>query len=87
MITYLKPKQEYIDRDDRITVDDCRWRENFHNNFRPNDEISKKMPKSVNVVNQIALYYDLLYTTLRWWEDKEKTIQEWMDKDAEEIGF
>ncbi len=81
MITYLRPKQEYIDRYDRITVDDCRWRENFHT--KSDDETSKKYPAMARTVNQVMLYYDLLYTTLRWWEDKEKTIQGWMDKDAE----
>jgi len=27
----------------------------------------------------MALYYDLLYTTIRWYENKEKTVNEWME--------
>lgn len=80
---YLKPKQHYTDLYDEITVKDCRWREDFHNNSKP----SKKLPKEVNEkfykgVTRITLHYDLLYATIKWYEDKEKTINEWVDRDT-----
>ncbi len=80
---YLKPKQEYIDRYDRLTVKDCRRRENFHKNSKPSDDLNEKASEEFyKVVNDIALHYDLLYTTIRWHEDKEKTINEWIERDS-----
>ncbi len=32
-MTYLKDRQHYIDRYDEMTVNDCRWRENFHEGY------------------------------------------------------
>lgn len=79
---YLKSKQEYIDLYDRLTVQDCRWRENFHKNSKPSEELAEKVSeKFYRGVSDIALHYDLLYTTVQWYEDKEKTITEWMDRD------
>ncbi len=82
-MTHLRPKQEYIDRYDRITVEDCRWRENFHKNYEPSEELMAKAPsKSFHkAVTQITLHYDLLFATLDWYDKKERTIQEWMDQD------
>ncbi|MEQ1500352.1 MAG: hypothetical protein ABL917_03220 [Parcubacteria group bacterium] len=83
MAKYLKPKQEYIDLYDRLTVEDCRWRENFHKNSKPSEELAKEVSeKFYNGVTEIALHYDLLYTTIQWYEDKDKTITEWIDRDT-----
>ncbi len=82
MIKYLRPKQEYVDRYERLTVWDCRRTENFHKDYK-NEELSKEAPNSVKVVNEIALHYDLLFTTLYWYDNKERKIQEWMDEDTE----
>jgi hypothetical protein len=79
---YLKPRQEYVDRYDRITVESCRRKENFHKNWEPKDEKEKAAKALIGAVNEISLHYDLLYTTLRWWEDKEATISKWMSDDA-----
>lgn len=80
MTKHLKSKQEYIDRYDRITVNDCRWRENFHKNYKGD---AKHPSVLVKAINEIPLYYDLLFSTLNWWEKKEQTIQEWMNRDVE----
>jgi len=79
MIKYLKSKQEYIDRYDHITVDDCRRRAKFHKDFTNiEDGIEKSM---CEMASDISLYFDLLYTTLNWYENKEKTISDWMGSD------
>jgi len=80
---HLRSKQEYIDRYDRITINDCRWRENFHKNYKPSEELAAKAPSPNfhKAVSGITLHYDLLFATLDWWEKKESTIQQWMDAD------
>lgn len=80
MAEYLKSKQEYVDRYDRITVEDCRWREDFHKNFKY-DGPEKIPPGFGRAVSDVALHYDLLYTTLKWWEKKDATIAKWMADD------
>ncbi|OHA22123.1 MAG: hypothetical protein A3H57_04890 [Candidatus Taylorbacteria bacterium RIFCSPLOWO2_02_FULL_43_11] len=79
---YLKSKQEYIDRYDRATVKDCRWRENFHKNYKPSEELATKAPPNFHkAVSEMTLHYDLLFATIDWWEKKNTTIQGWMEKD------
>jgi Zn-finger nucleic acid-binding protein len=79
MIQHLKPKQEYLDRYDRITVEDCRRREKFHNNV---GEAKSDLEKSARgLVRDLGLYFDLLYATLHWYDDKENTVNKWMDSD------
>ena len=82
-MTHLRPKQEYIDRYDKITVQDCRWRENFHNNYQPSEELMAKAPSPDfhKAVGKISLHYDLLFATLDWYDRKESTINEWMEND------
>ncbi|HMP67230.1 MAG TPA: hypothetical protein PKA60_00570 [Candidatus Paceibacterota bacterium] len=84
MAKYLKTKQEYSDIYDRMTVEDCRWRENFHNNFESDQKYEGKVNKKLNrAVSDMALHYDLLYTTVDRYNSKEKTIQEWIERDTE----
>ncbi|MCU0660385.1 MAG: hypothetical protein MUD00_02110 [Candidatus Pacebacteria bacterium] len=88
MSKYLKSKQEYVDLYDRLTVNDCRWRENFHKNSKPSEELAEKVSeKFYQGVSEIALHYDLLYATVRWWEDKDKTISEWISRDTKKDEF
>lgn len=82
-MTYLQPRQEYIDRYDRITIEDCRRRENFHKSYVPAGEDRRELLAVGRAVSEVALYFDLLYTTLDWWERKTETVQKWMDEDAE----
>ena len=82
-MTHLKPQQEYVDRYDRATVEDCRRRENFHRNYKPSEELAKKASKKFfEGVAEIGIHYELLFVTLDWWEKKERMIQEWMDADV-----
>ncbi|MFZ2167272.1 MAG: hypothetical protein WAV50_00180 [Minisyncoccia bacterium] len=81
-MTYSRPRQEYIDRYDKATVDDCRWKENFHKNYKSSEKRTTEEINMDRVASEMALHYDLLFTTLHWWEDKSKTIQKWMDDDA-----
>jgi len=80
---YLKSKQHYIDQYDRLTIEDCRRRENFHNNFESQEKYKGKVNKKLNrAVSDMALHYDLLYTTVVRYKNKEKRIQEWINDDA-----
>lgn len=82
-MTHLKPQQEYVDRYDRATVEDCRRRENFHKNYKPPEELAKKASKAFfEGVAEMGIHYDLLFATLDWWEKKERIIQEWIDVDT-----
>ncbi|MBF05300.1 hypothetical protein CL644_01180 [bacterium] len=85
MTQYLKQEQYYIDRYDKITIDNCRWKENFHINYKHKSEDGPKGIKlteeSQKAFTELTLHFDLLYTTLYWYDNKEKTIDEWMEAD------
>ena len=88
MTQRLKNKQEYIDLYDRLTINDCRWRENFHKNSKPSEELGKKVgEKFYSTVTEISLHYDLLYATIRWYEEKDKTINDWIARDTKKDQF
>lgn len=80
---HLRSKQDYIDRYDHATVKDCRWRENFHKNYKPSEELAAKdpSPNFHKAVSEMSLHYDLLFATIDWYEKKESSIQGWMEKD------
>jgi hypothetical protein len=76
----LKDKQHYIDLYDKMTIDDCRWREDFHKNYK--HKPSKKIEGiNLQAFNKLTWHFDQLYTTLKWYDEKEKTIDEWMERD------
>jgi hypothetical protein len=84
MEKHLKDRQEYIDQYDRLTVMQCRRIEEMHKNsgFNP---IVKQNGKDINLqpilnaFNEIRMYF----LTGEFYEDKEKTIQEWEKRDKE----
>ncbi len=78
MIKHLKSKLEYIDRYDRLTVEDCRQRESVYTKIQENDSLGKE---ARILLSNIGIYFDLLYATLQWYENKKKTIDEWMRVD------
>ena len=83
MSKYIKSKQYYIEQYDKLTIKDCRWRENFHNNFESKEKYEGKVNKKLNrAISDMALHYDLLYTTVARYENKENRIQEWIDRDT-----
>ena len=80
---HLRSKQEYVELYDRATIEDCRRRENFHKNYKPPEEEAKKGSKKFfEGIAEMCIHYDLLFTTLDWWEKKEKAVQGWIDADA-----
>lgn len=82
MYKHLKTKQEYIDRYDKMTVEDCRWRENFHAQYPDTlTEKSEVERKAVRMVGQVAWEIEKVLITLDWYNRKEQTIQKWIDED------
>ena len=66
-----------------MTVNDCRRREDFHKNSKPSKELSEEMSEGqYKLANNILLHYDLLYATIQWYEDKERTIDGWIERDT-----
>jgi hypothetical protein len=82
MERYLKPRQEYLDQYDRFTVEDCRRREAFHKRGAEDGKTDeeKKMHK---LFSEVALYYDLLYATVGRYDEREATVNKWMQRDGE----
>lgn len=79
MIKHLKPKQEYLDRYDCMTVEDCRSREKFHNNV---GNAKTDLEKSARgLVRDLGLYFDLLYATLKWYDERDSTVSKWLEAD------
>ena len=81
---YLKDKQYYIDRYDRITVGRCRRLENNYMRGKslpdPKDKLSNHWKKTAK---DVALYF---YTGEEY-SNKEATIREWMEKDERRDNF
>lgn len=82
---YLKNKQEYIDRYDLWTIEDCiKWYRNLKGNFskhRKSKEFKKYDDEEFDQEVDKILNRFLLGIKTRWFKDKEKTINEWMEKD------
>lgn len=80
---YLHDKQYYVDLYDKSTVSNCRWVENFHYNYKPEKKPKdQKEAKMAQGALRVALHYDLLFTTGERYLNREKTIQEWIDRDT-----
>lgn len=85
MTTYLKPKQQYIDRYDRITVDKCRWWLSKTpedaariTELAKKDNVSEAEAKHItDAADKLHIYF---YTGERYIK-KEETIGEWMQSD------
>ena len=81
----LREKQYYTDRYDKITIDDCRWKEDFHINckhkFEDGPKGIKLTEESQKAFTELTLHFDLLYTTLYWYDNKEKPTDEWIERD------
>lgn len=80
---YLKPKQYYEDLYDRATVTRCRWIEDFHKNYKLPEKLEKRgSPEDLQKIHNITLNFDLMFNTGERYLDREKTIQEWIDRDT-----
>lgn len=84
---YLKDKQEYIDRYDLMTIDDCiKWYRNLKDNFskhRKEKEFKKYTDEEFNEEVDKVLNRFMLVIKTQWFKDKEKTITKWMDEDKQ----
>jgi len=85
---YLKPRQEYVDRYDRNTVEKCRWAEKA---ITP-DSIKEHSKEKVEEAEQLRM--STAFNNLHVWmvagemySRKEETISEWMRKDEERDRF
>ncbi len=81
-MSYLKDRQEYVDRYDQMTVKDCRWHENFHLNYADSQEgKTEQERKMIRGINDYAWSIEKIFLTLHWYDKKEATIQKWMNQD------
>jgi hypothetical protein len=83
-VPYLKPKQEYVDSYDRLTVDYCREKEKEFEDIRKTK--NKKVPEKdteeyLDVLNKF-LALGMYCIIGDKYEQKEKTIKEWMERDG-----
>jgi hypothetical protein len=80
METHLRSKQYYEDRYDRMTVEDCRRSESFflRNEVGDTDDIEEKLKAGIR---EVALEIKRVHLTLDWYNKRESTINEWMQKD------
>ncbi len=78
MIKHLKSKQEYIDLYDKFTVDSCRNTERICRSIKPPEKVTQAQNEALT---NLVLHYELLFKTMHWYENKEKTISEWMTRD------
>lgn len=80
---HLKDKLYYSDLYDRHTVERCRRLIRLHSQPMKNPPLfrGKKPPKKmVEVISKMGLEYALMFEKGERYLEKEKTIQEWMDR-------
>lgn len=82
MKTYLRDRQHYEDRYDRMTVENCRRSEAFFLNLHKKAK-DKKQAKMQAAVHEYAWKIKKLYLTKRWYDNKESTIDTWMQEDEQ----
>jgi hypothetical protein len=76
--THILNRQDYEDRYDKMTVEDCRQSERFFMQVGGDDTIENKLKSGVAAV---AWEIKKLYLTLDWYNKREATILEWMSED------
>lgn len=82
-MAYLKERQEYVDRYDKATVNDCRWHEDFHLGYAKKQKVkNEKEREAIHGISEYAWSIEKIFLTLHWYDKKEATIQKWMDEDA-----
>lgn len=85
---YLKPKQDYIDRYDRITVRECRWAENAITKDSLKDHYKKTTKKAE--LDRTAVAFNRLHLWFvqgERYKKKEETIARWMQEDEKKDAF
>lgn len=82
MERYLKHRQEYLDEYDRETVRQCREHEVLFK--KAPAEANPELPnRALRLLSDVAIYFALLQTTVERYEHREKTVNDWMRRDAE----
>ena len=84
-MTYLKPKQHYIDLYDRFTVERCRRDEAAMKDYKKPLEYDGKELKGKQKQNFLATVSEvgLYFIKGERYMQKEETIREWMNRDEE----
>jgi len=84
---YLKEKQEYIDRYDLDTIEDCiKWYRSLKDNFskhRNGKEFKKYTDEEFSEEVDKVLNRFMLVIKTQWFKNKEESIKKWMNKDKE----
>lgn len=81
METHLRSREYYEDRYDRITVDSCRRSEKFFLEGHKKEK-NKKEAEKMAAVYEYVWRIKKIFLTKHWYDDKEPTIQKWMQDDA-----
>lgn len=88
MEKHLKPKEHYIDRYDRVTVERCRWYENAITDEDIQKQHKKKLDKE-ELVRMRKAFTDLqvYFVKGELYKQKEETISKWMKADEDLDNF
>jgi hypothetical protein len=80
--SYLKDRQEYLDRYDRMTVEHCRSIEKIHNRKDPTPKKGKGITKKqMEGLSKWTKDMHIYFTTGERYLEKFKTVEEWMASD------
>jgi hypothetical protein len=82
-MAYLKPKQEYVDSYDKVTVSYCRDEERFFEELKKSPNKKVKKGEEQMYIGLMGMAKDLVmyFVIGDRYKNKEKTIKEWMDRD------
>lgn len=85
---YLKERQEYVDRYDKVTVEDCRWAENaitadFVKKHIEEGKDEKELARTAIAFNNLHLWFVMGER----YSKKEETINKWMKEDEDHDKF
>lgn len=87
MSQYLKPKQHYIDRYDKMTVEDCRRIEKANTTEIVKRNHKKHKKEELLRVSRIFNELHLYFLQGEYYAKKEEKISEWMREDEERDRF
>ncbi len=83
MQKYLRSEQYYSDLYDRLTIEECRRIEKFHREYKPSEQVGKRIAElESEVVRQTGLHWELFLITGERYFNKAKTIWEWITRDT-----
>src|ERR1035437_6809737 len=85
---YLKNKQEYVDRYDRVTVEKCRWAEKsidayFVAKYVKEGKDEKELVRMASVFNKLQVWI----AVGEMYSKKEEAINKWMKEDEDHDRF